>query len=107
MSIPITCDLCRKVEMLPEFYWKLGEPYTCPRCQRQHNLRIKVAHAEKAKTLGNVLKDGLYGPDDKSKNFTVDGIRGPRKARPVIKAGYVPWESARIDGKPRTGRIQV
>ena len=64
--------------------------------------RIALAHREKRKTRGDILRDGLLGPDDKR------GERGEQrkdqKARPILKVDKLKDTSKVIQGRPRTGR---
>ncbi len=65
--------------------------------------RIVAAEAEKRKTCGEILKDGLFGPGDKRLKRG-KGKQFIKRARPKLKADAAKTTSEAIEGRPRTGK---
>ena len=63
--------------------------------------RIAKAKREKRKTRGDILKDGLFGKDDKSINSSTNQRAKPRLA---VSLG-MSRGGGEIRGRPRTGVI--
>ena len=85
------CVLCRVNPAINEV---LG---TCQECIDAHDTRMLLAAAEKARTRGEILRDGLLGSDD------VTG-RKRQVARSRVKGDKNIETSRVIYGNPRTGR---
>jgi len=63
--------------------------------------RILIAEAEKHKTHGEILRDGLFGPKDKSRSKS-----GTNKlAEPRLKIDNPRNQGQEIQGRPRTGKL--
>ena len=68
--------------------------------------RIALAEAEKIRTQGDMLKDGLFGPDDK-RLCRVDPsstVKYSKKAKPTLKVDGAKGPRHEIQGRPRTGK---
>ena len=66
--------------------------------------RIALAHREKNRTQGEILREFLLGPDDKR----IKGMGAIRRqrARPSLKLDSPKDSSKEIQGRPRTARIR-
>ncbi len=65
--------------------------------------RIAIAEVEKRRTHGEILRDGLLGPDDKRIGRGEQSKQ--QKARPSLKVDGRKDATKVIEGKPRTGKV--
>ena len=100
------CLLCR-TNLVDEA--EFGQPEnTCVSCIEFYNERVALAEAEKIKTEGAILKNGLFGGDDWARPTRGKGINTRKKAAPILaidnRKGRHPT-TREITGRPRTGRV--
>ena len=103
--LEVKCPACHKntvPDNLP------SEPRnTCPECIDFYDERIATAEAEKIRTEGAVLVDGLFGGDDWVRPTRGKGIITRKRATPIlaidIRKGRHSY-TKEICGRPRTGR---
>ncbi len=85
-----------------------GEPEnTCEECIEFYDERVAIAEAERRRTEGAILRDGLFGPDDCARTTRGQGVNARKRAAPILaidnRRGKNP--GVEIRGKPRTGRV--
>ncbi len=105
--LEVRCPICHKNSVpdnLP------SEPRnTCLECIEFYDERIAIAEAEKYKTEGDVLRNGLFGSDD-CRLIRGMGIITRKRATPIlaidIRKGRHSY-TKEILGRPRTGRVLV
>lgn len=76
--------------------------------EQDYARRIGTAHAEKYRTRGDILRDGLFGSGDKARSTRGKGIARKReKAQPHVKADSQSRKSGdEIHGRPHTGTVR-
>ncbi len=94
--------ICRRCHSAISNAKRALEPKRTMLTPEQLEARIAIAEAEKRHTKGEILKDGLFGPDDKHTR----AVNSPehRKANPQLKVDRAYNPSETIHGRPRTGR---